>query len=57
MKKDDFSKLISLGQVTSITMDPNIKSEITKKQIDDMVLDVKKNLTKRRKVHVIVVRE
>lgn len=57
MKKDDYSKLLSLGQATSITMDPDIKTEISRKQIDGVVADVKKHLAKRKKVHVIVIME
>lgn len=57
MKKDDYSKLLSLGKATSITMDPDIKTEISRKQIDGVVADVKKHLAKRKKVHVIVIME
>jgi hypothetical protein len=57
MKKDDIQKIISLGESTVVSIDPDIKTDLSKKQIDEIVSDMKKHLTRRRKVHLILVKE
>jgi excinuclease UvrABC helicase subunit UvrB len=57
MKKDDLQKIISSGETTIVSIDPDIKTEISKKQIDGIVSDMKKHLSRRKKVHVVLVRE
>jgi len=57
MKKDDIQKIISLGEPTIISIDPDIKSEISKKQIDVLVSDMKKHLSRKRKVHIVMIKE
>lgn len=57
MKKDDIQKIISSGETTIVSIDPDIKIEISKKQIDGIVSDMKKHLSKRKRVHVVLVRE
>jgi hypothetical protein len=57
MKKDDILKVISVGEPTIVSIDPDIKSEISRKQIDDIVKDMKKHLQRKKKVHIVLVRE
>jgi hypothetical protein len=57
MKKDDIQKIISLGETTIISIDPDIKTELSKKQIDGVVSDMKRHLSKRKKVHLVLVKE
>lgn len=57
MKKDDIQKIISAGDHTIVSIDPDIKTEISKKQIDGIVKDMKKHLSKKKKCHIILIRE
>ena len=57
MRKDDIYKIISSGETTNVTIDPDIKTEITKKQIDGIVSEMKKHILKKKRVHIILVRE
>ena len=57
MKKGDIQKIISLGDSTIVSIDPDIKTEVSKKQIDGIVSDMKKHLAKKRMVHIVVVKE
>ena len=57
MKKEDISKIIDLGEPTIVSIDPDIKTEISRKQIDGIVRDMKQHLAKQKKVHILLVRE
>lgn len=57
MKKEDISKVISMGETSTFSIDPDIKNDITKKQIDGIVSDMRKHLLKKKKVHIIIVKE
>jgi hypothetical protein len=57
MKKDDIQKIISSGKVTAISIDPDIKTEISRKMIDGMAADMKKHLQRKKKVHIVLIRE
>lgn len=57
MKKDDIQKIISLGEPTAFTIDPDIKTDISSKQINSIVSDMRRHLAKRKKVHIILVKE
>lgn len=57
MKKGEIDKIIDLGSHEVITLDPNIKQEITRKQTDALTLGVRSHLAKRKKVHIIIVKE
>jgi excinuclease UvrABC helicase subunit UvrB len=57
MRKDDIIKIISSGEPTIVSIDPDIKTEISKKQIDSLVADMKKHLSRKRKVHIFLVKE
>ena len=57
MKKDDILKVISLGEPIIVSMDPDIKTEISRKQIEGIVTDMKKHLSKKKKCHIVLVKE
>ena len=57
MKKDDILKVISLGEPIIVSIDPDIKTEISRKQIDGIVTDMKKHLSKKKKCHIVLVKE
>ena len=57
MKKEDISKIIYLGEHTILSIDPDIKTEISRKQIEGIVGDMKRHLAKRKKVHIVLVKE
>ena len=57
MKKDDIQKIISLGTPNLFTIDPDIKTEISGRQINSLVSDMRRHLAKRKKVHIILVKE
>ncbi len=57
MRKDDIQKIIPSGEPTIVSIDPDIKTEISKKQIDGIVKDMKKHLSKQKKVHIVLIRE
>ena len=57
MQKDDIQKIISLGEATTFTIDPDIKIEISGKKINSIVSDMRRHLGKRKKVHIILVKE
>jgi hypothetical protein len=57
MKKDDILKIISLGEPIIVSIDPDIKTEISRKQIEGIVTDMKKHLSKKKKCHIVLVKE
>lgn len=57
IKKDDILKIISLGEPIIVSIDPDIKTEISRKQIEGIVTDMKKHLSKKKKCHVVLVKE
>ena len=57
MKKDDILKIISSGEPTIVSIDPDIKNEISRKQIESIVTDMKKHLSKKKKCHIVLVKE
>lgn len=57
MKKDDILKIISSGEPTIVSIDPDIKIEISRKQIEGIVTDMKKHLSKKKKCHIVLVKE
>ncbi len=57
MKKDDIVKVIMAGDPTIVSIDPDIKTEISRKQIDGFVRDMKAHLFRKKKVHIILIRE
>jgi len=57
VKKEDIQKIISAGEATMVSIDPDIKTEISKKQIDGIVSDMKKHLQRKKKVHIVLIKE
>ena len=57
MKKDEISKIIASGETTIVSIDPDIKTEISRKQIEGIVSDMKKHLSKKKKCHIVLVKE
>jgi hypothetical protein len=57
MKKEDILKVISLGEPIIVSIDPDIKTEISRKQIESIVTDMKKHLSKKKKCHIVLVKE
>jgi hypothetical protein len=57
MKKEDILKIISLGEPMIVSIDPDIKTEISRKQIEGIVTDMKKHLSKKKKCHIVLVKE
>ena len=57
LKKEDIQKIISSGEMTIFLIDPDFKNEISKKQIDDIVKDMKKHLQRKKKVHILLIKE
>ena len=57
MKKEDIQKIISLGEANVVSIDPDIKTEISRKKIDGIVKDMKKHLLQKKKVHIVLVKE
>jgi hypothetical protein len=57
IKKEDILKIISLGEPIIVSIDPDIKTEISRKQIDGIVSDMKKHLSKKKKLHIVLVKE
>jgi hypothetical protein len=57
IKKEDILKVISLGEPIIVSIDPDIKTEISRKQIEGIMLDMKKHLSKKKKCHIVLVKE
>ena len=57
MKKDEISKIIASGKSTIVSIDPDIKTEISRKQIEGIVTDMKKHLSKKKKCHIFLFKE
>lgn len=57
MKKDEISKIIASDETTIATIDPDIKTEISRKQIEGIVTDMKKHLSKMKKCYIVLVKE
>lgn len=57
MKKEVIQKIIDLGEPTAFTIDPDMKTEISGRQINSIVSDMRRHLAKRKRVHIILVKE
>ncbi len=57
MKKDDIQKLLKQSEMEVFTINPDIKTEISRKQIDGIVTDMKSHLAKNKMIHIILVKE
>jgi hypothetical protein len=57
MRKEDFGRLLASGTPTVVTFDPAHKTEITRRQLDGLVSDLKRHLTKGKGVRVVVIKD
>ena len=57
MKKDNIQKVIASGEATTVSVDPDNNTEISRRKIEGIIADMKKHLLKNRKVHIILVKE
>jgi 5S rRNA maturation endonuclease (ribonuclease M5) len=57
IKKDDTLKITASGEPIIVLIDPDIKTEISRSQIEGIVADMKKHLSKKKKCHIVLVRE
>jgi|694.fasta_scaffold29524_5 uncharacterized protein (UPF0297 family) len=57
MKKDAIQKLLASGDPTVVSIDPDTKTEISRRKIDGIIQDMKKHLLQRKKVHIVLIRE
>ena len=57
MKKEEILKIIASGETTVVSIDPDIKAEISRKKIEGIVSDMKRHLAARKRVHILLVRE
>jgi len=57
MTKDEITRLLASAKYTTVSLDPNVKDHITKRQLDDVTRSARSHLSARKKVHLVVVRE
>ena len=57
MKTDQIYQILSAGKATTISLDPDLKTEINRVQLDSMVREARKHLTLKKRVHLIMIRE
>lgn len=57
MAKDNFQDILLLGKAEKVTVDPNFKTDITRRQIDTLIKEIKTHLASRKKVHILIVKE
>ena len=57
MKKEGIQKIIALGEANVVSIDPDIKTEISQKQINRIVNDMKKHLSKKKRCHIVLIKE
>lgn len=57
MKKSDVDKVIASGEYTIVSINPDNKTEISRRKIDGIISDMKRHLAKNKMVHIILVRE
>lgn len=57
MKNKELDKILAMGTSSTISVNPAYKADITRRQIDSVIVDVKRHLTKGKGVHIILVKE
>lgn len=55
--KKEIHKLIDLGTPTAVSVDPDLKDQIIRSQIEAVIRDAKKHLAQRKKVHLVLIKE
>ncbi len=53
----EIEAILSTGDPVVVTIDPDVKTEISRKKIDGIVVDMKRHLAKNKKVHILVIKE
>ncbi len=57
MTDPEIKSLLKLGTATTYSFDPQHRSEITRGSLDAAMREVKKHLSAKRKVSLVIVRE
>jgi len=57
MTDKEIKKVLGLGTPSTFSLDPNMKNEITRSTLDSIIREVKKHLSAKRKVSVVLVKE
>ena len=57
MNDKEIKQLLSTGSTQTFTLDPNMKNEITRATIDDAIRDVKRALSAKKRVSIVIVTE
>lgn len=57
MKNKELDKILAMGTSSTISINPAYKTEIMRRQIDSVIIDVKRHLTMGKSVHIILVKE
>ena len=57
MNDKEIKKLLSTGSTQTFTLDPNMKNEITRATLDVAIRDVKRALSAKKRLSIVVVTE
>ena len=57
MNDKEIRALLSTGSTQTFTLDPNMKNEITRATLDDAIRDVKRAISAKKRVSIVVVTE
>ena len=57
MKDKEIKELLSRGASSTITFDPSLKNEITTSSLNAMVREIKGQVSRKRKVTVLIVKQ
>ena len=57
MNDKEIKQLLSTGSTQTFTLDPNMKNEITRATLDVAIRDVKRALSAKKRLSIVVVTE
>jgi len=57
MTDKEIKELLAQGAPQQFSLDPNMKNDITRSTLDSIIREVKKHLSAKRKVSVVLVKE
>jgi hypothetical protein len=57
MRDKEIKELLSRGASSTITFDPSLKNEITTSALNSMVREIKSEISRKRKISVVLVKE
>ena len=57
MNDKEIKQLLSTGSTQTFTLDPNMKNEITRATIDVAIRDVKRAISAKKRVSIVIVTE